>query len=203
MTETEIGLLVQLAVQCLFIDLHFPERGTAKENSCCPSWYFLLTRAKAEAWLSLTDSATSADSCLLSWLYWTGLLMYLCFQVDLAAPANLGIELLISRQHRWELLQVAFQNRYTPFPILSFPQLLVDGGLKRRLKHLRTIIKNKVWKKLKLKIFHKIQGMKTMVISLTDCGHFVFSSQEKMRARLKLFLFCFLFFFLSQNKTHF
>ena len=55
------------------------ERGTAENfswHSCWP-WSLLLTRAKAEAWLSLLGSATIAESCLLSRLYQTGLLVYL------------------------------------------------------------------------------------------------------------------------------
>ena len=63
-----------------------------------------------------------------------------CLQVDQTAAANLLTGLPISRQHRRELLQRTFLNRFTslyPFPPLS----QVSDGLHGRLKHLRTIIK--------------------------------------------------------------
>jgi hypothetical protein len=47
------------------------------------------------------------------------------------------------------LLQRTFSNRSTPHPhtgILSFPLPLVGGGLKGRLRCLRTIIRNEFWK---------------------------------------------------------
>ena len=60
--ETELGLLVQLAVQCcgspVFADLCFPERGTA-ENFWCPCWSLLLILAKTETWLSLLGHVTT------------------------------------------------------------------------------------------------------------------------------------------------
>ena len=61
MTEAELVLLIELSVQRL--------RGTAESFSWCSCWPWslLLTRAKAEAWLSLLGSATTANSCLLSW----------------------------------------------------------------------------------------------------------------------------------------
>jgi hypothetical protein len=71
MAEAELGLLVELAVQCLLV---FNERGTAENFSWHPSGSLLLTGAKA--WLSLLGSATAADSCLLSQLYQTRLLVY-------------------------------------------------------------------------------------------------------------------------------
>jgi hypothetical protein len=64
------------------------------------------------------------------------------------------IELLTCelRQHRPELLQKNL-SRQLHFPcILSFPLPLVGGGLQWRLKYLRTIIKNKVWKKFKVAV---------------------------------------------------
>jgi hypothetical protein len=79
-TETELDLLVQLAVQCLWVshlaDLHFPERGTA-ENSWHSSWSLLLPWTETEAWLSLLGSVTAADACLVSGLCWTALLVCL------------------------------------------------------------------------------------------------------------------------------
>lgn len=52
-------------------------RGTAENlwYPCC-SWSLLLTPASsAEDWLFLLGCATTADSCLQSWFYWTGLLV--------------------------------------------------------------------------------------------------------------------------------
>jgi hypothetical protein len=66
---------------------------------------------------------TKQDSCclhyvlsplLLTWLYQTGWLLYpwgICEWLKLPLPANLWTELLISRQHRGELLQRTFLNR--------------------------------------------------------------------------------------------
>ena len=77
--EAELGLLIELAVQCLlilnlqiFADFQFDERGSSGNSSWCPSESLLLTCAEAEAWLSLRGSATVADSYLLSRLYSTG-----------------------------------------------------------------------------------------------------------------------------------
>jgi hypothetical protein len=66
--EAEPGLLIELALQQrLWVsDLLFPEKGTAENFSWCSSWPLLLTRAKAEAWLSLLGNASTADSCFLS-----------------------------------------------------------------------------------------------------------------------------------------
>jgi hypothetical protein len=60
MTEAELVLLIELSVQRL--------RGTAESFSWCSCWpwSFLLTSARAEAWLSLLGSAIAADWCLLS-----------------------------------------------------------------------------------------------------------------------------------------
>ena len=78
MTEAELGLLIEIAVQCLLVslreeqpstDLLSVKRGTMENFSWHSSWSLLLTCAKAEAWLSLLDNATTADSCLLSQLY--------------------------------------------------------------------------------------------------------------------------------------
>jgi len=44
-------------------------------QSVCSCWFLLLTQSKGEAWLSLLGRATTADSCLLSRLYRTGLLV--------------------------------------------------------------------------------------------------------------------------------
>ena len=58
-TGAELGLLLELSVQCLlvshFADLCFAERGTAENFS----WSLLLTCANIEAWLSLVGSATT------------------------------------------------------------------------------------------------------------------------------------------------
>jgi hypothetical protein len=65
--QAELDLRRELAVQWLLADLHFPERGRAEIFSWPSSWPLLLTPAKAEAWLSLLGSATTANLCLLSW----------------------------------------------------------------------------------------------------------------------------------------
>jgi hypothetical protein len=92
----------------IFAKLHFPERGLAENFSWCSCWSLLLTWAEAEGCLFLLGSATTADSCLLSQLYGTGLLVCpwgICEWVKLPLPANLWTELPTSRQHRWDLLQ--------------------------------------------------------------------------------------------------
>lgn len=73
-----------------------------------------------------------------------------CLWVDRAAAADLWTELPISRQHRWELLQRTL-SKQVDFPCtLSFPLPLVGGGQQGRLKHLRTIIKYRFWRKIKV-----------------------------------------------------
>ena len=77
-------------------DLWFIERSTVKNLSWCSwwSWLLLLTCANlAEAWLSLLGHATTADSCLLYWHYWTGMLVYswsICkwIELPLLNPVN-------------------------------------------------------------------------------------------------------------------
>jgi hypothetical protein len=74
-----------------------------------------------------------------------------CLWVDWAATAHLWTELPISRQHRWEGVPLKNHSKQVHLPhSLSFPLPLVGGGLKGKLKHLRTIIKNKIWSKLTL-----------------------------------------------------
>ena len=119
--ESEVSLLIEVVVQVLLVSsLHlFPvhwKRATSKNFSWHSCESLLLILAKGETLLSLLGSTTTADTCLLSWLYWTGLLVYLwsvCEWIKLPLPANLWTELLISRQHRWELLQRTFLNRST------------------------------------------------------------------------------------------
>ena len=55
----------------------FAERGTGENFSWHPSGSLLLTRAEAEAWLSLPGNTTTTDLCLLSRFYRTGLLVHL------------------------------------------------------------------------------------------------------------------------------
>ena len=84
--ETELGLLVQLTVQCLWVsNLRFPERGTAENFSLCSCWFLLLTPPKAEIWLSLLGHVTAIASPNLP----TELLVLSvkCLQVDRAAAA--------------------------------------------------------------------------------------------------------------------
>jgi hypothetical protein len=80
-TKAVLGLLIELAVQPLWSHtslMMFTSLRNAQLRTShgVPPGSLLLTRAKAEAWLSLLGSATTADSCLLSWLYRTGLLVY-------------------------------------------------------------------------------------------------------------------------------
>jgi hypothetical protein len=60
---------------------------------------------------------------LLTWLSWTGLLVYpwsVYELIKLLLHANMWTELPISRQHRWELRQRTFLNRFTiPVSYLS------------------------------------------------------------------------------------
>lgn len=114
---------------------------------------------------------------LLTWLCWTGLLIYLWVFVsrsDRAAAFDLWRELLISRQYRWELLQRTLLNRSTPqHPsphILSFPLPLVGGGLKGRLKHLRTMVKKQVLEKIK--VIHLIQSLVPLRVSVSSINFF-------------------------------
>ena len=74
-TKAELGLLIELAIQCLWVScLHWSSLPWEKISwHSCWLWSLLLTGAEAEAWLSLLGSA---DSCLLSGLYWTRLLVY-------------------------------------------------------------------------------------------------------------------------------
>ena len=110
--ETELGLLVQLAVQCLLIlCLHWSLlRG--ERNSWESLLVFLLslllTQAEVEAWLGCV--ITVANPTLPSW---TGGVFMEGLPVDWAAAANLWTELPISRQHRWELFQRTFLSRST------------------------------------------------------------------------------------------
>ena len=87
--ETELGWLIELAVQHLespvFADLCFPERGTAETRSWCSFW-FLLTRSEAEAWLSLLGSVTTVANPILP--NWTAGGSMRCLQVDRAATAS-------------------------------------------------------------------------------------------------------------------
>ena len=75
--EAELGLLIELAVQCLWVShLRYTEKGTPKNSWHSCYSLLLLICAEAEASLSLLGSATPADSYLLSRLYQAGLLLY-------------------------------------------------------------------------------------------------------------------------------
>ena len=80
-------MLVRLVSLLIFASLREAQPRTSPDIPLCS---LLLTHAEA-ACLSLLGSATAADSCLLSKLYGTGLLVYLvkCFLVDQAATATL------------------------------------------------------------------------------------------------------------------
>lgn len=137
-TEAELGLFIELAVQGLFVwhyaDLHFAERDTSKKFSWHPSWFLLmLTCAEGEAWLSLTGSTTAIDLCLLYPDYWNGLLVY---QGSVWSRSSchcwiLCTELKISWESRWEFLQKYISKEVQLPHILFSPLLLVGGGLMR------------------------------------------------------------------------
>jgi hypothetical protein len=97
--------------------------------------------SEAEAWLSLLGHVTAVANWTLP--NWTVGVSGRCLGVDRAAAANLGTELLISRQHRQEHSKNFSKKVHFPH-ILSFPLPLMISGLQGRLKRLRTIIKNKI-----------------------------------------------------------
>ena len=108
----------------------------------------LITGAEAQAWLSLLGHVTAADSSLLSQFYRTALLVCpwsVSKWIELPLPANLWTELGIFRQHRLLLQRTCQIAPLPPYPFF----FTTSGGwwVIRELKHLRTIIKNKDWKK--------------------------------------------------------
>ena len=64
--EAELGLLIELVVQCLWISslLIFASLRDTAKNFWYSSWSPRLTHAKAEAWLFLLGWAPTADLCL-------------------------------------------------------------------------------------------------------------------------------------------
>ena len=77
-----------MLVCLIFADPRFPERGTAENFSWCPSGSLLLTRAKAEVWLSLLGGVTAvANQTLLNWT--AGISVSVCKWIELLLPANL------------------------------------------------------------------------------------------------------------------
>jgi hypothetical protein len=116
-------MLVNLASSLIF---HFTERGTAENSWHRPSVSLMLTQAEAEAWLSLLGQVTTiANPILPNWsagvsVKWIG---YHCL-------LTCELNCLISRQHRWELIQRTFLNRSTSTSSFLFPLLLVGDGLK-------------------------------------------------------------------------
>ena len=137
-------MLVGLESSLIF---YFAERSTAKNFSWCSCWprslCWLILILLRLGCLSLLGHAITAS--ILTLLNWTAGVSVKGLWVDLAATADLWTKLLISRQHRWELLQRPFLRRSTFFPTIS-------GGwwLQGKLKHLKTIIKNRFWKKDKV-----------------------------------------------------
>jgi hypothetical protein len=96
-------------------------------------------------WLSLLGSATSTDSCLLSWLYWTGLMIYpwsVCMWMEL--------QVWSCELNCWFPDNTAVSYTKEPFSTGPLPLYASftcgDSGVKGRLKHLRTIIKNRFQK---------------------------------------------------------
>jgi hypothetical protein len=163
--EAELGLLIGLAakhlwVSCMLVSrlhwslLHWEEQlKTFPGVPVVPVLPFVLTRAEAEAWLSLLGRVplmirvcyphSTKEDC------W-----YICEVFASGSRCHCWpqwTELLISRQHRQELLQRTFLNRSTS-PVSFLFHYLWWVVATREKKHLRTIIKNRVWKKLKLKL---------------------------------------------------
>jgi hypothetical protein len=90
MTETEPGLLIQLAVQhwwvsVVFAGLHFPERGTTENFSLGSRWSLLLTQVEAGARLSLLGLVTTVAKPTLP--NWTPGVSVRYLQLDQAAAA--------------------------------------------------------------------------------------------------------------------
>ena len=91
----------------------------------------------AEAWLSLLGCATTA--AILKRLPWTTSIPIKCLLMDWVAAAGLWAELLISWQHRWDLLQITISKQVHPAPLSVL-------SLEGRLRYLRTFIKSLLWK---------------------------------------------------------
>lgn len=127
--EIELSLLVLLAVQHLLVShlCWYLLPWVRHSRELLPVFFLVppddLSQGWGEAWLTLLGHATTADSCLLTWLSWTGLLVYpwsVYELIKLLLHANMWTELPISRQHRWELRQRTFLNRFTiPVSYLS------------------------------------------------------------------------------------
>ena len=146
--ETELGLLVKLAVLHLWVAqslLIFVCQREAQSfwRSC---WSLLLTwaEAEAEAWLALLGRVTAVANSG----YWTAGVSVKCLQVDRAAAACWPVNWTADFQTTQTGVAPKNLSKQVHFPcILSFPLPLVGGGLQGRLKHLRTIIKSRLWKK--------------------------------------------------------
>ena len=135
---TLVGLVVLLIIAS--------QRGTAENFSWRSSWSLLLTLDEAEAWLSLLGSpillihVCYSDS--------TGLLAYLWSVYEWVKLPLLTCELNCQFPDNTDGICSKEPFLNVPLPhILSFPLSLEGGGLKGRLKHLRTIIKSRNRKK--------------------------------------------------------
>lgn len=119
-TETELDLMVQLAVQCLWVSSLCWSSLPWERHSWELLLAFLLVppAESCQGW----GLAISARSCLCCWflfviltpLNWTGGASMKCLWVDWAATTNLWTELPISRQHRQELLKNKQTNKQKP-----------------------------------------------------------------------------------------
>ena len=125
-TGPKLGLLIELAVQCLWdsslLWSSIPWERHSRELLLVSLWVPPADSSQAEAWLSLLGTSTTADSCLLAQFYWAGLLVYLwSFASGLTCCCCfLWTELLISWQCRWDLFQRTFLNRSTSlYPFFS------------------------------------------------------------------------------------
>jgi hypothetical protein len=106
--EAELGLLIDLAVQRLWVSCLPWERHS--ELLLAFLWSLLMNSAEAECWVGYCCWFLFA---ILTPLNWTAGVYVTCLQMDPAVAANLWTELPISRQHRWVLLQRTFLNRST------------------------------------------------------------------------------------------
>lgn len=139
-------------------DLHLTERGTAQKVcslgwSCfppadsCPFCWGLAVSVRS-------GRATAAGLCLLTCHCWPGLLVYSCgickwIKRPLLNPVNWTIDFLTAHMGF-----VAKNNFWTgPLPLcpnsLSFSLPLVGSSLEGKVKHLKTVIKRRIWKKSK------------------------------------------------------
>ena len=121
-----------------------------------------------------------------NWIF--GILMKYLW-MDWAAAADLWTKLLISWQRRWDLLQRTLSEQ-VHFPHSFTSSLsLVGVGPEGRLKHLRTIIKSKLWK-IKITDIHNHSSVRGFFFQFLKLKKFFF--QIFIRYFLHLHFKCYL-----------